>query len=238
MIPLRVLVADDEAMARKRMVRLASALPGVAVVGTAEDGQQVLDAIAEEPVDLVLLDIQMPGLTGLDASALMPADGPTVIFTTAHPEHALAAFDIGAADYLLKPVDAARLQRAIARVRERLAPTTAPGSLDRVALPTRRGVRLVAPADLLCAVFDGTALTVHLAPDERVFVDLSLSQLEARLPAPPFVRTHRRALVNLDQVDELEDQDSGGYLARLRGGRRVAVSRAVARTLRRRLGLR
>lgn len=238
MTPLRVLVADDEAMARKRMVRLASALPGVEVVGTAEDGQQVLDAITEEPVDLLLLDIQMPGLTGLDASALLPADGPAVVFTTAHPEHALEAFDIGAADYLLKPVDAARLKKAVARVRERMTPALADRDLDRVALPTRRGVRLVAPDELLCAVFDGTALTVHLAPDERVFVDLSLSQLEARLPDPPFVRTHRRALVNLDQVAELEDQDTGGYMARLRNGRRVAVSRAVARALRRRLGLR
>jgi two-component system LytT family response regulator len=242
MTPLRVLVADDEAMARKRMVRLASALEGVEVVGNAEDGQQVLDAIAEEPVDLVLLDIQMPGLTGLDASALLPADGPTVVFTTAHPEHALQAFDLGAADYLLKPVDAARLKRAVDRARERrgdgaAAPAPEAG-LDRVALPTRRGVRLVAPADLACATFDGTALTVHLASDERVFVDLSLSQLEARLPDPPFVRTHRRALVNLDLVDELEDQQSGGYLARLRTGRKVAVSRAVARALRRRLGLR
>ena len=238
MTPLRVLVADDEAMARKRMVRLASALPGVEVIGTAEDGQQVLDAIAEEPVDLVLLDIQMPGLTGLDASALMPADGPTVVFTTAHPEHALDAFDIGAADYLLKPVDAARLQKAVERVRERMAQAPADRDLDRVALPTRRGVRLVAPGELQCAVFDGTALTVHITPDERVFVDLSLSQLEARLPDPPFVRTHRRALVNLDLVVELEDQASGGYLARLRSGRKVAVSRAVARVLRRRLGLR
>lgn len=238
MTPLRVLVADDEAMARKRMVRLASALDGVEVVGTAEDGQQVLDAIAEEPVDLVLLDIQMPGLTGLDASALMPADGPAVVFTTAHPEHALAAFDIGAADYLLKPVDAARLHKAVARARERRAVAPTEPGLDRVALPTRRGVRLVAPGELLCAVFDGTALTVHLAGDERVFVDLSLSQLEARLPDPPFLRTHRRALVNLDQVAELEDQRTGGYLARLRSGQKVAVSRSVARALRRRLGLR
>lgn len=241
MTPLRVLIADDEAMARKRMTRLARALEGVEVVGAVEDGQQVLDAVAEEPLDLLLLDIQMPGLTGLDASALLPGDGPTVVFTTAHPEHALAAFDLGAADYLLKPVDAARLKKAVDRVRSQRA--TEGGSpqaagLERVALPTRRGVRLVAPRDLACATFDGTALTVHLASDEQIFADLTLSQLEDRLPAPPFVRTHRRALVNLNLVEELEDQPSGGYLARLRSGRRVAVSRAVARSLRRRLGLR
>ena len=242
MSPLRILIADDEAMARKRMERLASALEDIEIVGVVEDGQEVLDAVAEEPIDLVLLDIQMPGLTGLDASALLPGDGPTVVFTTAHPEHALDAFDLGAADYLLKPVDAARLKKAIERARAQrnasLAESRVDNGIGRVALPTRRGVRLVDPHDLACATFDGTALTVHLASDERIFVDLSLSQLENRLSDPPFVRTHRRALVNLDMVDELEDQPSGGYLARLRSGRKVAVSRAVARSLRRRLGLR
>lgn len=238
MKPLRVIVADDEAMARKRIVRLASALPGVTVVGQCADGQEVLDLVDEEPADLLLLDIQMPGLTGLDASALLPADGPLVVFTTAHPEHALKAFDLGAADYLLKPVDAARLQKAVDRARDRLTPDGPAPGLERLALPTRRGVRLVAPADVHCAVFDGTAVTVQVADGERIFVDLTLADLERRLPDPPFVRTHRRALVNLDRVEELEDVDTGGYLARLPGGRKIAVSRAVARELRRRMGLR
>jgi two-component system, LytTR family, response regulator len=242
MKPLRVIIADDEAMARKRMTRLAGAIPGVAVVGECTDGQEVLDLVAEEPADVLLLDIQMPGLSGLDASALLPDDGPVVIFTTAHPEHALRAFDIGATDYLLKPIDAARLQKALQRVRRQLtvAPpkSDVPKALDRVALPTRRGVRLVAPPALYCALFDGTAVTVETAEGEKIYVDMTLAELEQRLPDPPFVRTHRRALVNLDAVEELEDIDTGGYLARLQGGRRVAVSRAVARELRRRLGLR
>ena len=242
--PLRVLVADDELLARKRMSRLAAAIDGVELVGVCEDGEQVLAAVAEEPVDVLLLDIQMPGLDGLDTSQLLPAGGPLVIFTTAHPEHALRAFDLGAADYLLKPVDAPRLQRALDRARERRfgAAEAAPASADgRIALPTRKGVRLVGPEALLCAIFDGSALTVHLAEDEgveRIFVDLSLGDLEGRLPCPPFLRSHRRALINLDAVALLEPTDAGGYLACIRGGPKVAVSRAVSRDLRRRFGLR
>ncbi len=237
MRPLRVLIADDELLARKRMVRLASALPGVEVVGAVEDGAAVLAALEEEPVDLLLLDIQMPGLSGLDASALLPDDGPAVVFTTAHKEHAVEAFGVGAVDYLLKPVDAARLQRAIDRVRERLRPEAA--LVERLALRTRKGVRLVKPEEVRCATFDGTSLTVHTADGERWFVDATLAELEAQLPDPPFVRAHRRTLLNLDAVELLEPLDSGGYFAHLRGGAgRVEVSRKVARELRRRLGLR
>ena len=239
MRPLRVLIADDELLARKRMTRLAGALDGIEVVGACESGTEVLERVAEDPVDVVLLDIQMPGLTGLDASQLLPAGGPAVIFTTAFPEHALQAFDIGAADYLLKPVDAARLSKALDRVRARRQP--APTPTGQLALPTRKGVRLVSPNSLLCALFDGTTVWVSLqgeAAIERLMVDLTLSELEDRLPAPPFLRTHRRALVNLDAVELLEPQDSGGYLACLRGGPKVAVSRAVSRDLRRRLDVR
>ena len=239
MRPLRVLIADDELLARKRMTRLAGALDGIEVVGACESGTEVLERVAEDPVDVVLLDIQMPGLTGLDASQLLPAGGPAVIFTTAFPQHALQAFDIGAADYLLKPVDAARLSKALDRVRARRQP--APTPTGQLALPTRKGVRLVSPDSLLCALFDGTTVWVSLqgeAAIERLMVDLTLSELEDRLPAPPFLRTHRRALVNLDAVELLEPQDSGGYLACLRGGPKVAVSRAVSRDLRRRLDVR
>lgn len=231
---LRVLVADDELLARKRMLRLLGALPDVEVLDAVEDGQAVLDALeAREGVDLLLLDIQMPGLSGLDASALLPAGSPTVVFTTAHPQHAVDAFGLGAADYLLKPIEAGRLQQAIERVRRRLDPRRP----TQLGLPTRRGVRLVPPAEIAAAVYDGTAVIVHERGGEQRFVDLSLSELERRLPSPPFLRAHRRVLLNLDEVELLEPVDSGGYLAHLRGGLRVAVSRQRARELRRRLQL-
>src|SRR5262245_60228103 len=117
--PLRVLVADDEAIARKRLVRLLAAMPDVTVAGECADGHEVLERVRGGGIDAVLLDIQMPELSGIEALQLFPADGPVVIFCTAHSAHAIAAFDVGAIDYLLKPVEAPRLHKALERARDR-----------------------------------------------------------------------------------------------------------------------
>ncbi|HEX8703389.1 MAG TPA: response regulator, partial [Myxococcaceae bacterium] len=119
--PLRILIADDEMLARKRLARLLSAMPDVEVCGEAADGDAVLAAARTGGVDVVLLDIHMPGLSGMDALALLPAGGPHVILVTAHADHAVEAFEHGAVDYVLKPVEASRLQKALERVRVRLA---------------------------------------------------------------------------------------------------------------------
>jgi len=230
---MRVLIADDEATARRRLSRLAGALPDVEVVGECASGDEVLERLRTEQVDVLLLDIQMPGLTGLDTSAVLPDDGPAVVFVTAHPEHALDAFGVGARDYLLKPVDPERLRRTMDRVRRQLSND---GPSGRVAIPTRKGVRLLDPERITHATYDGTAVIVH-TDTERVFTDGTLIDLERRLDSEQFMRVHRRAIVNLDQVDLLESLDTGGYLARLKHGARVEVSRQAARTLRRRFGL-
>jgi len=235
MTPLRVLVVDDELLARRRMLRLLSDCEGITVVGEASDAAQALLLLREEPVDLVFLDIQMPGLTGIQASELIDPDAITVVFVTAHPEHAVAAFGVGAADYLLKPVDGPRLETALARVRERRGTLPDP-STHRLALPTRKGIRLVDPGTVRSAIFDGSLLAVHL-PEERLFVDWTVRALEERLPQPPFLRVHRRALVNLDHVSLLEPTDAGGYIAHLDAGPPIQVSRQVARGLRRDLGV-
>jgi two-component system LytT family response regulator len=119
-IPLRVLVCDDELMARKRVLRLLTELPGVEATFECESGEQVLAKLREEDVDVAILDINMPGLSGLETVMQMPEERPYVIFLTAHPEHAVQAFDVGAVDYLLKPVDDARLAKAIMRARSSL----------------------------------------------------------------------------------------------------------------------
>jgi two-component system LytT family response regulator len=230
---IRVLIADDEATARRRLARLAGALPDVEVVGECASGDEVLERLRTEHADVLLLDIQMPGLTGLDTSAVLPDDGPAVVFVTAHPEHALDAFGVGARDYLLKPVDAERLRRTLDRVRRQLSTDNRSG---RVALSTRKGVRLLDVQRITHATYDGTAVIVH-TDTERVFTDGTLIDLERRLDSEQFMRVHRRAIVNLDQVDLLESLDTGGYLARLENGVRVEVSRQAARTLRRRFGL-
>jgi two-component system LytT family response regulator len=238
-VALRVLVADDEATARKRLLRLLGAMPDVAIVGQCEDAQQVLTAVREGGVDVVLLDIQMPELSGLEALQLFPADGPLVIFCTAHAAHAVSAFDVGAVDYLLKPIDGGRLRKALERVRQRGAAAEAAvaSTIDRLALPTRQGIVLVDPRDVTHACLADELVTVHTT-GQAYLSALSLQELEGRLPAATFVRVHRRALVNLSHVVRLEPNEVGGYVAQTTGGHAVEVSRQAARELRKRLGLR
>jgi two-component system, LytTR family, response regulator len=247
-IPLRVLICDDELMARKRVLRLLGELPGIEATMECASGEEVLATLREEDVDVAILDVQMPDMNGLETVMKMPEDRPYIVFLTAHPEHAVSAFEVGAVDYLLKPVDAARLARALERARRFLdqgpsaetgadAAQAPSGKLDKLAIATREGAALVRPSDVTCATFDGTLVTVHTTT-RSVLTDDTLQDLEAKLPAGPFERVHRRVLVNLEHVERLESVDSGGYVACLSDGKRVDVSRQSARRLRRRLGLR
>jgi two-component system LytT family response regulator len=259
---LRVLVADDEAMARRRLMRLLAALPDVRVAGECADGDEVLERIGAGDVDLVLLDVQMPNLSGLDALALWPPDGPVVVFCTAHAQHAVSAFDVGAIDYLLKPVEAGRLKRALARGREADARRrfTAEANRQReqrvggqgqgqgqgqgidgfparLAIETRQGIVLIAPQEITHLELDGALVTVHTARGDFL-CDLPLHELEQQLAPHGFLRAHRRTLLNLGHVARLEPTETGGFVARTVGGHAVEVSRLAARTLRKRLGLR
>jgi two-component system LytT family response regulator len=247
---LRVLVADDEAIARKRLLRLLAAMPDVEIAGECANAHEVLERVRAGDIDAVLLDIQMPELSGIEALQLFPAGGPVVIFCTAHTAHAVEAFDVGAIDYLLKPIEAARLRKALERARDRdarrrysdeLARFKSGGEhdkpLDRLALPTRQGIVLIDPMTVSHAELDGELVTVHTT-DAQYLSALSLQELESRLPGERFARVHRRALVNLEHVVRLEPNEVGGYTARTRGGQAVEVSRQAARDLRKRLGLR
>jgi two-component system, LytTR family, response regulator len=244
-IPLRVLVCDDELMARKRVLRLLGELEGIETTIECESGEAVLAKLREEDVDVAIMDINMPGMSGIDTVLAMPEERPYVIFLTAHPEHAVQAFDIGAVDYVMKPVDDARLAKALARARQILDGTqegsaTAKSRLNKLAIATHDGAALVSPEEVTHATFDGTLVTVHTAA-RSILTDDTLQDLETKLLAGkdgPFERVHRRAIVNLDHVDRLESVDSGGYVACLSTGKRVDVSRQSARKLRRRLGLR
>lgn len=252
-LPLRVLIADDELLARKRLSRLLTAFPDVEVCGEAADGEAVLTAVRAGGVDVVLLDIHMPGLTGLDALALMPEGRPRVILCTAHAEHAVDAFNHGAVDYVLKPVEPARLQKALERARARLldeAPREAPApgaekpaastparGLARLPIPTRQGIVLVDPETISHAALEDELVTVFTGQGDFL-TDFTLNELAEKLPAERFHRVHRRALLNLSHVTRLEPLDTGGYLARTLRGHTVEVSRQSARELRRMLGLR
>lgn len=238
----RVLIADDEALARQRLLRLLAGVPQVKVVAECSNGSEVLRAVTEAEPDILLLDIRMPELSGLEARALLADDAPYVIFTTAYSEHALQAFDVGADDYLLKPIEAGRLKRAIERASLRLKPTAALGAdaaapmLARLPVQTARGIVLLAPHELSHAELAGPLLSLCTSRG-TLLADFSLQHLQDALPDPRFWRVHRKALVNLDYVERLEAVDSGGYLAHMQGGARVPVSRQAGRRLRRALGL-
>jgi two-component system LytT family response regulator len=241
-LALRVLVCDDELIARKRASRLLSEQADVEVVAECASGDEVLARLSVDDVDLVVLDINMPGLSGIETVMQMAEERPYLIFLTAHPEHALAAFEVGATDYLLKPVDDARLKKALDRARRLLdapprrdAPDTG-APLARLAIATKTGVVLLGPDEVTHAVFDGQLVTVYTR-DRAILSDATLQELEQRLSAAHFERVHRRAIVNLLHVERLEPVLSGGYVARVAGGKTVDVSRQAARKLRRRLGI-
>ena len=236
---MRVLIADDEAIARARLARLLTEIDGLELAGECENTDQVLAKVREGGIDLVLLDVQMPGLTGIDAMALLPDDGPAVILCTAHAEYAVRAFDEGADDYLLKPVEIDRLRKAIERVRARrqaLGGGPKPKEWQRLALPTKQGIALIDPASITHAVLEGVLVTVVTTSGDYM-TDFSLQELERKLPES-FLRVHRRSLVNLDHVVRLEPLETGGFLARTTQGQAVEVSRQSARDLRKWLGLR
>jgi two-component system, LytTR family, response regulator len=244
----RVLIADDELLARKRLTRLLSAMPEIELCGECHDGEQVLARVKDGGVDVVLLDIQMPGLTGVEAMALLPKDGPYVIFCTAHPDHAVEAFDGGAVDYLLKPIEAARLKKALDRARDRDSvrrfraeagkhQAGEKNALARLPISTRAGIVLVDPDQISHASLEGELVTVFTAGAEYL-TDYSLQELQDKLPREKFERVHRRALLNLAHVARLDPVETGGYIARTHKGQSVEISRQSARELRRRLGLR
>lgn len=235
---LRVLIADDELQARKRLARLVEGLADVELVGACASGEEVLERVPIAAPDVLLLDISMPGRTGLELRALLPRELP-VVFVTAHAEHAVDAFDLGATDYVLKPVTAARLEKAVERARERVrgarAATASTAPAPRISIETRDGVVLVDPDTIVHASFDGALVQVVTSIGAWLTTS-SLRDIEALLPAK-FERVDRRNVLNLDEVARLEPAPDGSATAVTRGGHRVHVSRQCARDLRRRLGL-
>ena len=249
----RCLIVDDEAPARAELRFLLDDFDDVQVVGEATNAEEALVLLRSIAYDVVLLDIRMPGPSGLEvAEALRAAPRrPAVIFTTAYPDHAVDAFDLAAADYLLKPFDAERLRRALDRALSGDAsvdddePVAEPATAGAPAgdafgrIPVQRGERtvLVGAADIVYASAARGYSYLKLA-DERVLTSFTLSDLERRLPGH-FFRAHRSYLVNLEHVRELVPDFKGALVLVLddRQASRVEVSRRQARELRRLLGL-
>lgn len=238
---MKVLVVDDEEPARRRLVRMLERLGGVEVVGEAGDGEQALALVRERAPELLLLDVDMPEMDGLELAELPGM--PLVIFTTAHAEHAVRAFEVAAVDYLLKPIGRERLAEAIERARARGGRVA--GVPASVGSAERPPPRITARSGSTVHVIDAREITRFHATDKvtifehegrELVLEDSLTALEERLGAHGFFRTHRSELVSLGAVKALHG-DGGSTWVELRDGSRAAVGRRVVAELKRRLGI-
>jgi len=241
---MKVLVVDDEKLARDRLVRMVETLEDYAVVGTAESGEEaVREAIKLEP-DIVLLDIRMPGMDGMEAGKQLSTlvSPPAVIFCTAFGEHAIEAFDVSATGYLMKPVRREALQDALGKASKvnRVQMEAIMGrdetpkerSRTHISAKTRRGIELIPLSEVKFFQADHKYVTVRHEGGE-VLIDDTLRDLENEF-GDKVVRIHRNALVMMDHLEGLERDPSGHYQVRMRGiDERLDVSRRHVSGLRR-----
>jgi len=238
---LRVLVVDDEPPARERLKQLLDELPDTELAGEAGSGEEALAVAADTRPDVVLLDVRMPGMGGLEAArhlADLP-DPPAVVFTTAYEQHALEAFDAQASGYLLKPVRRERLATALERLRrptriQRAVMADPPATRTHVTARVRDQLKLIPVRDILCFVAEQKYTMVRHVAGEDLIED-SLRSLEQEF-AGEFVRIHRNALVSIAQIESLDREPDGRYAVNLRhGGGTLQVSRRLAAEVLRRL---
>jgi len=239
---MRALLVDDEEPARNRLRRLLAEVADVEIVGEAGDGERAMEEIARLTPDVVFLDIQMPGCTGMEVAASLANPRPHIIFCTAFDQFAVDAFELSAVDYLLKPVNRARLAQALDRVRQGSRSDDAIEKATLAAAPparflARRGTayRVVPGRDVLCfASEDG--ITKLYAVDQHYWMSPTLNDLEARLDARQFFRISRAAIVNLDAVREVAPTAGGHGEVTLKDGSKHEVSRRRFKELTERLG--
>lgn len=235
---LKALVCDDEAPARSELRYLLDEAGGVEVVGEASSAVEALQLIKAFPYDVVFLDIDMPGLDGIQmAEVLGTLDRPpAIVFVTAHSEHAVKAFEVAAVDYLMKPVEIERLKQAV----ERLEPVEPDKGARVERIPVEKsGKKLLLHADDILYIMAKDDYTYLHTDGERYLSTLSLSALEKKLEPNGFFRVHRRFLVNLASVREVVPMYGGTLLLTLTDseGTQVPVSRRRVSTLKKALGL-
>jgi two-component system response regulator AlgR len=241
---LSVLIVDDEQPARERLQRLVAEVPGFSVAGSCTNGIEALKLVGELKPAVVLLDIRMPGMTGLEVARHLGAleEPPAVVFATAYDEYALQAFDSQAVGYLLKPVRRERLEEALKhasrlqrpQLRQLAAAQQPAAPRQHVAVRVRDQLKLIPVKDVLFFRAEQKYVTVRHVRGEDL-LDEPLKQLEDEF-AREFVRAHRSLLVSVAHVEALERAADGGFALRLRGLAEVlAVSRRQLADLRKRL---
>ena len=246
---LRGYVVDDERLAVLRLTRLLEETGRLQVVGSTTDAEEALAFLQANDVDVLFLDIQMPGLTGFELLERLDRD-PLVIFTTAYDRYAIDAFTVNSIDYLLKPIEPDRLDRALDKLQRRdsMPIRALARELAAQLAPTRRVERLASRVGDRTTILDVARVTHVVARDKLTFafvngrehvVDYTLAQLEERLDARRFVRIHRATIVNTGFVQELFPAVDGGVLVRLKDETKteLAVARDRVRELKERLGI-
>lgn len=252
---LRVLVADDEPIGRQRLVRLLQAEPDTDVVAACADGEEAVEAIREHAPDLVLLDIQMPGLDGFEVvAALGQVHQPAVIFVTAHDQYAVRAFEVHAFDYLLKPVDQDRLReamgwalsatrrgpqgsstrRVLALLEELNARDRARGR-DRLVVRTPERAIFLRTETIDWIEAAGKFVHLHVGRTTHALRE-SMAELEHELDPARFLRISRSAIVNLDRIQEIQPWFQGDYVLILTDGTKLTSTRGYRDNMRRLLG--
>jgi two-component system LytT family response regulator len=238
---IRTLIIDDEQPARERLKQLLTAHADVEIVGEADDGLEAAEKIAELTPDLVLLDIQMPGASGLDVAASLGRPRPAVIFCTAFDQYAVDAFELSALDYLLKPVNRARLASALDRVRAAAPILGRDRAIDQLTqakglAPTRflarRGNRFkVVPATDVVAFTFVDGVTHLLTATEQLSMQPTLAALARRLDGGCFFQVSRNAIIRLDAVKEAKPFSDGAGEILLSNGQTMPVARRRWRLL-------
>ncbi len=257
---LRAVLVDDEALARDELTFLLGQAGGIEIVGQAGNGVEALSTIDKLQPDLVFLDVQMPGLTGFEVARQLADDGPPshIIFVTAFDRHAIEAFEVNAVDYLLKPVDPARLEIALQRARRRISaerqvagdttPSVGAGQLEKIVqlvaerqsrrerLAIKVGDRflLIQAEDILYASLADEIITVVTSQYAGTSNYRTLDELQARLDPGLFWRVHRSHLVNINKIREIVPWFSRNYILRMKDekGTEIPVSRTQTRRLR------
>jgi two-component system LytT family response regulator len=235
---IRTLVVDDEPLARSNITVLLRLDPEIEIVGECGSGIEALSEIRNRKPELLFLDVQMPECDGFDVLEIAGSDLPAaVVFVTAYDQYALRAFEAGALDYLLKPFDNARFERALVRAKERLVGSPGTRKMDRLAIKSAGQVLFLKIADIDWIEAEDYYACLHVGSKTHL-LRRTLSDLERELDENSFCRIHRSAIVNLDRVSRLKLSEDGEYQVQLEGGTTLRMSRRYRRPLQSRLGMR
>ncbi len=238
---IRILIVDDEAPARARLRQMLAAEQDLEIAGEAETGSQAVKLAIDLKPDVILLDIQMPGCSGIDVAACLPKPRPHVIFCTAFEQHAVDAFELHALDYLLKPISRARLKQALDRARVTPAGVNESGIDAAIARASREPARfLVKRASRYVVIGEAqvlyfcseNGLTRLVADGGQYWMDPTLNELESRVNPKRFFRISRAAMIHLNAVEEVFPLTGGAGEVVLKNGQRLEVSRRRFRELR------